>query len=130
MEAAILAVMFGVVIAFAIAGGRLISAESAGDQAARAAARAASIERDAGTAQTSARTVAQRTLAEQDLACDSLTVAVDTGQFSRPLGAPAAVTATVTCAVRWSDLAIPGAPGTRTVTAEFVSPIDQIRERS
>lgn len=129
VEAAILAVLFGLVIAFSIAGGRLVAAESAGDQAARAAARAASLERDATTAESEAHAGATRTLAEQDLDCDGLTVAVDTSQFSRPLGTPAAVRATVVCSVRWSDLGIPGAPGTRTVTATFTSPIDQIRER-
>lgn len=125
-----LAIMFGLVIAFAIAGGRLVSAESSGDQAARAAARAASIEREPAAAQSSARTVAERTLAQQGLSCVSLTVSVDTSQFARPLGAPAAVNTAVVCDVRWSDLGIPGAPGSRTVRATFTSPIDQIRERS
>lgn len=129
-ETAILALMFGLVIAFAVAGGRLVAAESTGDQAARAASRAASIERDADAAQAAARTVAERTLAQQGLACASLTVTVDTSQFGRPLGTPAAVNAVVVCDVRWSDLGIPGAPGTRTVRATFASPIDQIRERS
>ena len=130
VEAAILAVTMGVLLSFGLAGGRLVAAESAGDQAARAAARIASAQRDPATAQRAATTAAQRTLAGQHLACAQLTVIVDTSQFNRPLGAPATVRAEVSCAVRWSDLGLPGAPGTHTVTAVFTSPIDQLRERA
>ena len=50
VEAAILAVTMGVLLSFGLAGGRLVAAESAGDQAARAAARIASAQRDPATA--------------------------------------------------------------------------------
>ena len=130
VEAAILAVTMGVLLSFGLAGGRLVAAESAGDQAARAAARIASAQRDPATAHRAATTAAQRTLAGQHLACAQLTVIVDTSQFNRPLGTPATVRAEVSCAVRWSDLGLPGAPGTHTVTAVFTSPIDQLRERA
>jgi len=130
VEAALMAVLLGVIIMFAIAAGRFVAAESATDQAAFAAARAASMQRDPAAAEAQARAVADRTLHEQGLACSDLTATVDTSQFSRPLGTPAVVRATVRCEVRWSDLAIPGAPGSRAVQAEFASPIDQLRERS
>jgi hypothetical protein len=39
------------------------------------------------------------------------------------------VTATVTCKVEVADLAIPGLPGTRTITATASSPVDAYRER-
>jgi hypothetical protein len=129
VEAAILAVTMGVLLSFGLAGGRLVAAESAGDQAARAAARIASAQRDPATAHRAANTAAQRTLAGQHLACAQLTVIVDTSQFTRPLGAPATVRAEVSCAVRWADLGLPGAPGTHSVTGVFTSPIDQLRER-
>ena len=129
VEAALMAILFGVIIMFGIAAGRFVAAESAADQAAFAAARAASIQRDPAAAQAQAQAMAERTLREQGLACTDLTVTVDTSQFSRPLGTPAIVRATVRCDVRWSDLVIP-APGSRAVQAEFASPIDQLRERS
>jgi hypothetical protein len=45
------------------------------------------------------------------------------------VGTPASVTATVTCVVNLSDVAIPGLPGTRTITATMSSPLDTYRER-
>ena len=130
VEAALLAILLAAVISFAMAGGRLVAAESAADQAARAAARIATSARDPGTAQQQARATAEATLAAQHLACTRLTVSVDTGGFTAPVGQTGVVRAEVACAVRWSDLALPGAPGTRTVTASFTSPVDRYRERA
>jgi Flp pilus assembly protein TadG len=129
VEAAILTVVVGLLIALAIAGGRLVSAEAAVDHAARAAARVASLQRLPEAAESSAIAAARSSLDEQGLACDSLTVAVDTTQFGRPIGTPAAVRASVTCAVRWSDLGLPVLAGVQEVEGEFTSPIDQVRER-
>jgi Flp pilus assembly protein TadG len=129
VEAALLAVVFGLVIALAIAGGRLVAAESAADHAARAAARIASAQRNATEAERAAEASAQATLTAQGLACVQLQVTVDTTQFARPIGEAGVVRAEVSCSVRWSDLALPGAPGTRAVSAVFTSPIDSLRER-
>ena len=57
-------------------------------------------------------------------------VVTDTAGFAAPPGQTGLVRATVACAVRWSDLALPGTPGARTVTATFTSPIDRFRERA
>jgi Flp pilus assembly protein TadG len=130
VEAALLAVLLAAVIAFVMAGGRLVAAESAADQAARSAARIASIARDPATARRHAHDVAHSTLAAQHLTCTQLQVTVDTAGFATTLEQTGLVRATVACAVRWSDLALPGAPGTRTVTATFTSPIDRFRERA
>ena len=130
VEAALLAVLLAIVISFVMAGGRLAAAESAADQAARAAARIASIARDPATAGRHAHDVAHSTLAAQHLTCTQLQVTVDTAGFAAAPEQTALVRAQVTCAVRWSDLALPGTPGTRTVTATFTSPIDRFRERA
>ncbi|MDN5750612.1 MAG: pilus assembly protein [Pseudonocardia sp.] len=130
VEAAVLAVVFGLLIAFAIAGGRLVAAEAATDHAARSASRLASLQRDAATATAVARDGAALSLAEQGLQCVALDVAVDTSGFARPSGTAASVNATVRCAVSWADLGLPGAPGTRTVESTFASPLDQWREKS
>lgn len=129
VEAAVLAVVLGLLIAFAIAGGRLVAAEAATDHAARSAARLASLQRDAATATTVAYDAAALTLAEQGLRCTSVDVAVDTSGFARPLGTAASVNATVRCTISWADLGLPGAPGTRTVDSTSTSPLDTWRER-
>jgi Flp pilus assembly protein TadG len=129
VEAALLAVGIGLLIALAIAGGRLASAEAAADQAARSAARVASLQRVPDAAQAAATTAARQSLAEQGLACDALTVVVDTSQLALPLDAVGSVRASVTCAVRWSDLGLPLVTGSHEVAADAVSPIDRLRER-
>lgn len=130
MEAAIFAVVAGLLIAFAIAGGRLVTVEAVADHAARSAARVASLHRDGATAQADARSVAQRILAEQGIRCSTVTVEIDTSGFGTPVGQPASVTATVRCDLDWSDLGLPGTVGGRSVEADFTSPIDRWRERA
>ncbi|GAA3239663.1 pilus assembly protein [Pseudonocardia petroleophila] len=129
VEAALLATLMGLLIGFVIAVGRLVAAESACDQAARAAARIASIERDAAQAQVQGQMAAESAVASQGLTLAQLAVTIDTSQLSRPLGEPGVVRADVACQVRWSDLAVPGAPGFHDLEASFTSPIDQFRER-
>ncbi|MDN5914217.1 MAG: pilus assembly protein [Pseudonocardia sp.] len=129
VEAAVLTVVVGLLIAFALAGGRLVSAESAVEHAARSAARVASLQRDAVAASAEARQAAELGLAEQDLHCTQMDVEVDATGFSAPLGTPSSAEATVRCSVDWSDLGVPGA-GAQTVVASFSSPIDRWRERS
>ena len=129
VEAAITAIGFALLIALAIAAGRLVSAEAAADHAARAAARIASLHRDPAPAQRIAETTARDVLATEGLVCQRLDVTVDVSEFDRPLGDDAATTATVTCEVRWSDLGLPTA-STRLVQASFTSPLDRLRERT
>ncbi len=117
-------------IALLIVAGRVNSANAAVEQAATDAARTASVARSPSTATSTARSTASATLAGQRLQCVSTTVAVNTSGFAVRPGQPATVSATVTCPVRLSDLAIPGLPGTRTVTHTAVSSLDTFRERS
>ena len=118
------------IVALLTVAGRVNSANAAVEQAAVDAARTASIARNSGAAQEAAVRTAQATLSGQDLQCTTTTVRVDTAAFAAPPGQPATVTATVTCPVRLSDLAVPGLPGTRTVTHTAVSSLDTFRERS
>lgn len=129
VEAAILTVVVGVMIAFGLAAGRVAAAESAVDHAARAAARIASIQRNVDDARTAAVAEATRALEQRGLACDRTTVTVDVEPPAASVGAAAFARAIVTCGVRWSDLGLPGVPGTQEVRAEFTSPIDRYRER-
>jgi Flp pilus assembly protein TadG len=109
--------------------GRVALAGTAVEAAAAAAARQASLERSAGQAAASARAAAQANLAGQGLQCADVQVSVDTSQFSRPVGTPAQVSATVACAVRLGDITLPGVPGTTRLDATAVSPLDTYRVR-
>ena len=129
LEAAIGLPAFMLFVALIIFAGRVAITTQAVDSAATASARTASIARTAGDANATARTAAASSLADQNLRCVSTTVTLDTTGFSAPLGTPATVTATVRCVVNLTDLALPGVPGTRTVTATATSPVDTFRER-
>ncbi|PUA79477.1 TadE/TadG family type IV pilus assembly protein [Nocardioides currus] len=129
IEAAIGVPAFGLFIAMIILGGRVEIAKQSVEAAAFEAARSASIERTQGEAITAGRSAAADSLSDQGLQCTTTSVTVNAGGFNAPLGTTAQVTATVTCHVNLSDLAIPGLPGTRTITATASSPIDAYRER-
>ncbi|MHA6622899.1 hypothetical protein [Pseudonocardia sp. DLS-67] len=129
-EAAILTVIVGLLLAFTTAAGRVAAAESAADQAARGAARIASVQRDPTAGQVAAEAETRRVLDGQGIACDQLDVRVEPDPPSAPFGTQAVVRARVTCAVRWSDVGIPGLPGSHDINADFVSPIDRYRERT
>ena len=129
LEAAIGLPAFMLFVALIILAGRVAIATQAVDSAATAAARTASIARTAGDANATARTAAAASLAEQSLQCVSSSVTVDTTGLRAPAGTPATVTATVRCVVNLADLALPGVPGTRAVTASATSPVDTFRER-
>ena len=117
------------IISLLVVAGRVSGAKGAVEQAAVEAARTASIARSPSAANAEALAAARQSLAGQGLQCTDLTVTIDTSGFNTPPGRPATVTATVTCPVRLSDLAIPGLPGTRTVTQTAVSSLDTFRER-
>jgi Flp pilus assembly protein TadG len=109
--------------------GRVAIASNSVEAAADEAARSASISRTAAGARAAAGDGARRSLAEQGLQCSKVQVDLDTAGFGVPVGLPAQVRATVICVVQLSDLALPGFPGSRTVTATAVSPLDTYRER-
>ncbi|WP_410599780.1 hypothetical protein [Amycolatopsis sp. lyj-90] len=117
-----LIILFGL----ALIGMRVITAESAVDEAARSAARSASIARDGEAAAEAAETRAQAVIAQQGLNCDNLHIAVDARDFAKPLGETGYVIATVTCEVTFRDLMI---PGSRLAVSEFRSPIDRYGAR-
>jgi Flp pilus assembly protein TadG len=125
VSAAILMPVFALVLLAVAAGGRVSNASDATDQAARIA----SIQRDPNTAESAATDAARSALRSRGLSCGAVTVAVNTDGLRSPLGQPSTVTATVSCQVKLAELAFPGIPGDRTVTATFTSPVDQNRER-
>lgn len=129
IEAVIAVTAFGLFIAMTVAGGRVALGRQGVETAANDAARAASIARTSSQASADARTAAIGSLEDQDIKCATTSVQVDTSGFSAPIGTTAQVTATVSCTVKLSDLAVPGMPGSRTITETVSSPIDAFRER-
>lgn len=116
-------------VAFLLVAGRIALAGNAVQSAAHAAARDASLSRDAGMAQGAAQAAAVRALEQQGVYCTSMQVAVDTSGLVAPLGQPGTVSATVTCVADLASVGAPGLPGSKTLTATGVSPVDQFRQR-
>jgi Flp pilus assembly protein TadG len=129
VELALLAPALLVLLSFTVVAGRTQIAEGAVQEAARAAAREASLARDPATATALAGAQAERTLDAQDLRCQSTSININTAGFSAPPGRPGDVTVSITCVVGMADLLAPGLPGSVTVEASFTSPVDAYRER-
>ncbi|SCL23811.1 hypothetical protein GA0070616_2797 [Micromonospora nigra] len=143
IEVAVLAPAFVAMMVLAGIAGRTAVATEAIEAAAHDAARAASISRDARTAQVDARDAARRQLDWRGLACTnqpqvrfSGTVAgraTSLGEaFRSPVGQDASVTVRITCTVSFRDLrlsAVPGMPTGNRITASFTSPLDRYRSR-
>ena len=110
--------------------GRSVLAGGTGEQVAAAGARAASLARSPADATTAAQSRVRRSIDEQHLHCQTLTVTVDTSGFAAPLGLPASVRVQVSCRVRLADLSLPGLPGSRILSDHAVSPLDPYRGRS
>lgn len=129
LELTVLAPGLLLLLSLVILAGRVVVAAGAVEQASAAAARAASVARTSGVAGSSARSAAQASLEGQNLQCSTLSVDVDTAGFAVPVGQSADVTARITCLVDVSALAIPGAPGSITLTGTSVSVLDRYRSR-
>lgn len=129
VETAILAPVLIMVLGLMVALGRVIDAEGAVDIAARAAARAASLERDPGSAQSQAQSAAAQSLSGDGITCRSSGVSVDTGGYATAVGQDAEVTAEVTCTADLSDIALPGLPGAKELHSSWTSPLDTYRAR-
>lgn len=127
VEAAIVTVAIGLLLMFGLAAGRLTAAEAAAGQAAEAAARLGSAPRDPVEARAVATGEVTRVLAAQHVSCADLDVDIEVPDS--PVGTPSSARAQVRCSVRWSDLGLPGAPGTHEIVAAFTSTIDRYRER-
>jgi Flp pilus assembly protein TadG len=128
LELVLITPMVLLIILVGIALGRTASGQSRVQQAAAAGARAASTQHTPAEAETAARSVIAATLHDQGIDCRSATITVDTSGMAIPPGTPAHVAVTVDCTVAWADLAIPGWPGSHTVTATAASPLDPRRE--
>lgn len=127
VEIALLAPLVLLVVAVMVGGVRVWFARAAVTDAAQSGARAASIERAAPVARSKGQAMAMRGLT--GVPCASRSVTVDVSGFAIAVGQPASIRADVTCAVDLADLVGFGIPGSLTVEASAVSPLDTYRRR-
>jgi Flp pilus assembly protein TadG len=113
-----------------IAGGRLWFARTAVVEAANASARAASLARTAAQANADGQSTAGGSLSTSRLDCADRSVVISTAAFSAPVGTPATVTSTISCGVPFSDILLPGMPGSIRITGRGASALDTYRSRS
>jgi Flp pilus assembly protein TadG len=109
-------------IVLIVAAGRIVAAGSDATGASRDAARAASLQTNMTAAETAAQRAARDSFGRQGDRCQKLTVTV-----SGSVAPGGLVTVSVSCTARLSDLAIPGAPGSRTLSATSTVPIETTR---
>jgi Flp pilus assembly protein TadG len=112
-----------------IAGGRIWFARSTVTQAAYSGARAASIERVGEEAGRAGVDATEAELSTQGLDCLTTRIDLDLSGFDVPVGQAAAVTNTVSCRISLGDTALPGLPGSLSLTARGTAAIDTYRER-
>jgi Flp pilus assembly protein TadG len=123
IELAVLTIPLVVLLLLVVALGRVSEARSSVDEAARDAARAASIARSAPVAGEQGRQAALADLAADGISCQAPTVTIDAGDL-RPGGR---VSATVSCSVSFGDLVLLRLPGSRTVSSTAVEIVDVYR---
>lgn len=129
LELVIVAPILVILLILGVAGGNIVRGNGGVDAAAASAARAASLQRSPDTAQQVGQAAAAAALADRGLDCTDVQVDVDTSEFAdRTPGA--SVRATVQCTLPLAKYAIPGFPGSTTISEVGVSPIDVFRERS
>ena len=129
VELAVLLPALLLLLGIIVAGARLWFLRSTVAEAASSGARAASLERSAISAGRAGRRASLDELDRHGARCHSRGVGLDLDGFSRPVGEPAAVRVQVSCRVDFGDVAVPGLPGSMTITADASSAIDRYRER-
>lgn len=129
VEVALLAPALVLVLGLLVAGGRLWFARTTVVEAAQSSARAASLARGAGEAVAVGTDAGRQSMATAGLQCAGSSVAVSTAAFAVPVGTPATVTSDVTCDVTFSDLVLPGMPGSIHLTGRGGAALDTYRAR-
>ena len=117
------------VLGLLVAGGRLWFARTTVNEAAQAAARTASLARSADAAGSAGRDAGAQSLTTAGLHCRSTSVLINTAAFGVPVGTPATVTSTVLCSINFSDVFLPGWPGSMNLTGRGSAALDTYRSR-
>jgi Flp pilus assembly protein TadG len=122
-ELVIVAPVLLLVIVLMISLGRIDSAQGDVESAARAGVQAAVVQNNPNDAQAQAVAAVASTLGTAGLTCPAPQVSTNTSDFT-PGGS---VSVTVTCVTTLADVSVPGVPGTKTLSATSVAPIDPYR---
>ena len=112
-----------------VAGGRLWFARTTVNEAAQTAARAASLARSTYAATAAGREAGAQSLETAGLRCRSTSVSINTAAFGVPAGTPSTVTSAITCSVDFSDVMLPGWPGSMELTGRGSAALDTYRSR-
>ena len=113
-----------------VAGGRLWFARIAVIEAAQSSARAASLARTTQQASADGQSAAAESLSTAGLVCTDRSVVIDTSAFAVPVGTPATVSSSISCRVPFSDILLPGMPGSIQLTGRGAAALDTYRSRS
>jgi Flp pilus assembly protein TadG len=125
VEAAIVAPALLLFVLLVVLGGRVAGAKLRVEEAARDAARAASMARNAGQASEDAHSTAEATLGNAGVTCATFSVQPNLGGF-RPGDT---ITVTVRCTTPLSDLKPLPVPGSKTLSATYAVVIDPYRSQ-
>lgn len=128
LELALLTPVLFVLAGFVIGIGRIAEADSRVEAAARDAARAASLASPSGAAQ-AASVAGGATLQIDGLSCRNRQVSLLGYQDDGPGPGVDRVSVRVSCTASLGDVAVPGLPGSTTLSADFSAPLDPFRSR-
>ena len=129
VELALLVPALLLMLGLLVAGGRLWFARTTVNEAAQTAARAASLARSTYAATAAGREAGAQSLETAGLRCRSTSVSINTAAFGVPAGTPSTVTSTITCSVEFSDVMLPGWPGSMELTGRGSAALDTYRSR-
>ena len=124
LELVILTPVFVAMLLLVVGFGRITHGRQLVEQAASAAARAASLDSTPAQATKDAQREARDILTQAGVICHTFTANVDTSNFR----AGGQVSVTVDCVTSLSDLGLVGFPGSKTLEASSTSPLEQFRQ--
>ena len=130
VEITLLVPVLVIFLGLLIAGGRLWFARTAVIEAAHTSARAASLARTAAQATADGQSAATASLSTAGLVCVDRSVVIGTAAYRVPVGTPATVTSTISCRVLFSDILLPGMPGSIALSGQGAAALDTYRGRS
>ena len=130
VEITLLVPVLVIFLGLLIAGGRLWFARTAVIEAAHTSARAASLARTAAQATADGQSAATASLSTAGLVCVDRSVVIGTAAYRVPVGTPATVTSTISCGVLFSDILLPGMPGSIALSGQGAAALDTYRGRS
>lgn len=129
LELVLLVPALVIMLGLLVGGGRLWFARTTVNEAAQSAARAASLARTSAEAVLDGTDAGRASLSTAGLDCGNQVVSIHAGAFATAVGTPGTITSSVTCAVPFGDVFLPGMPGSITLTGSGTSALDTYRSR-